>query len=149
MKQQQYLAIANRLAALPAEKQQLFRQKLAQQGIDSWQLPIVPVAAERYPLSLAQQRFLMAEQFSHRALYNLVSVFEFDHQLQPDALQTALNQLLARHQVMRSCFKQDQQGHWYLTPAQDWQLQLQPQVLQLAAEQTIEQWLQQQFEQQP
>ncbi|MFT4924012.1 MAG: amino acid adenylation domain-containing protein [Phenylobacterium sp.] len=141
-----YAQVAKRLALLSPDKQLVFRQKLAEQGINSWQLPITASnSQQRYPLSLAQQRFLLAEQFSKRALYNLCSVLAFDRALDLVALQQAVNALLKRHQVLRSCFNQDEQGHWFIQPLDQVLVNTQPQTLSLLEGQTVEDWSQQQF----
>lgn len=104
--------IAQRLASLPADKKAVFRQRLAQKGIDSWRLPIVPSPDTHgpVPLSAAQQRFLTAEAVSGRALYNLCSVLRFEGSLDLQRLQQALQQLVDRHDVLRSHFPADAQG---------------------------------------
>ncbi|WP_027856251.1 non-ribosomal peptide synthetase [Marinobacterium jannaschii] len=149
MKQSRYLDIAKRLASLPAEKQQLFRDKLAEQGINSWQLPIVP-ASEGAParLSLAQQRFLVAEQMSNRALYNLCTVLRFDSGLNIAALQQAISALLQRHQVLRTRYRQDGEGNWQpeLMPLPELQLQAQP--LAIGAVSALQAWSQAEYERQ-
>lgn len=121
--------IAQRLATLSADKKKLFRRRLAEKGIDSWRLPIVstPLAEdESAPLSLAQQRFLTAEASSMRALYNLCSVLRFDGRLDLQQLQQALQQLVDRHQILRTSYPADGQGKPQAR-CQTWNVQL-PQV---------------------
>ncbi|GAA0573334.1 amino acid adenylation domain-containing protein [Halomonas salifodinae] len=113
MTQHAFLEIAQRLASLPADKKQRFRQRLAEQGIDSWRLPIVPATrgeGEAPPLSQAQRRFLSAEALSRRALYNLGSVLRFDGRLDLARLQQAMQQLVERHRVLRTRYVADAQG---------------------------------------
>ncbi|WP_207281902.1 non-ribosomal peptide synthetase [Pseudomonas sp. FW300-N2F2] len=113
MTQQAFLEIAQRLASLPADKKKIFRQRLAEKGIDSWRLPIVPaMLAEdgRLPLAQAQRRFLSAEALSSRALYNLCSVLRFDGRLDGERLQQAMQQLTDRHQILRTRYTTDAQG---------------------------------------
>jgi len=79
--EKQRQALAARLATLPAEKQILFRQRLEQEGVDPWQLPIVATGSEitnsdpeqepnleqeqiSYPLSFSQQRLWFIDQFN-------------------------------------------------------------------------------------
>ncbi|NOU50974.1 amino acid adenylation domain-containing protein [Pseudoalteromonas sp. JBTF-M23] len=148
MQQSQFLSIAQRLNKLEPKQQQQFRQKLAQQGINSWKLPIVETQLLSYPLSVAQQRFLVAEKMAERALYNLCSVVKFDLKLNPQALAQALTQLVNRHQVMTTCFKQNEQGNWYSYQQKNVRLDLTP--VQLTEKQNRDQdaWLSSCFAQQ-
>ncbi|WP_137169584.1 non-ribosomal peptide synthetase [Marinomonas sp. FW-1] len=120
MKSSRYAEIAKRLAALPEAQQTLFRQKLAEQGIDSWQLPIVPAkAAVTKPLSFAQQRFVMAESLSEQALYNLCSMLELSAMPDVALLTQAFQQLVARHEILRTCYQQQDNGDWYASLIED------------------------------
>ncbi|MBX8503500.1 non-ribosomal peptide synthetase, partial [Pseudomonas lijiangensis] len=113
MTQQAFLEIAQRLASLPGDKKKLFRQRLAEKGIDSWRLPIVPAVhseGQSLPLAQAQRRFLSAEALSSRALYNLCSVLRFDRDLDGQRLQQAMQQLTDRHQILRTRYISDAQG---------------------------------------
>ncbi|WP_183142086.1 non-ribosomal peptide synthetase [Pseudomonas cichorii] len=113
MTQQAFLEIAQRLASLPADKKKIFRQRLAEKGIDSWRLPIVPAVpgeGQSLPLAQAQRRFLSAEALSSRALYNLCSVLRFDRDLDGQRLQQAMQQLTDRHQILRTRYSTDAQG---------------------------------------
>ncbi len=137
MNTSRYQALANRLAALPIDKQQLFRQKLAEQGIDSWSLPIVPFISPditltgelkrnassavnvvanntlaHYPLSLAQQRFLIAEKMSGKALYNLCSILHFNKGLNIDTLQQSIKCLVSRHKILQTTYRELEAGLW-------------------------------------
>ncbi|WP_167335967.1 non-ribosomal peptide synthetase [Pseudomonas parafulva] len=115
MTQNGFLEIAQRLASLPADKKRLFRQRLAEKGIDSWRLPIVaqPAGEGGGPcLSQAQRRFLAAEALSNRALYNLASVLRFDGRLDLERLRQAMQQLSDRHQILRTRYVADAQGQW-------------------------------------
>ncbi|WP_428240817.1 amino acid adenylation domain-containing protein [Gynuella sp.] len=134
--------IARRLAALPAEQQQLFRRKLAEQGIDSWQLPIVPMPGQS-ALSFAQQRFVMAESMSARALYNLCSVLRFDTQLNPERLQQALSRLVQRHTILRTAYHQPEPGQWQAELLDQPWPGLQQHALSAVAD---EDWVQQRYE---
>lgn len=147
MKQTRYLDIAKRLASLPKDKRQLFREKLAQQGIDSWQLPIVSTEQTSVPLSLAQQRFLVAEQMSTRALYNLCSVLRFDNGLNIEALTQAITALIERHQVLRTRYIMDDRGSWTPEVIPTPNLSLAPKAVSLANDATLKNWYQTQYEQ--
>lgn len=160
MKQTRYLEIAKRLASLPKDKRQLFREKLAQQGINSWQLPIVPMSAESIlteskstvqttmSLSLAQQRFLVAEHMSTRALYNLCSVLRFDNGVNITALEQAVTSLIERHNVLRTRYVIDEKGLWRSEVMPTPYLSLAPITTQLINEATLENWYQEEYENQ-
>ncbi|MGE7989460.1 amino acid adenylation domain-containing protein [Pseudomonas sp. NPDC089554] len=137
MTQQAFLEIAQRLASLPADKKALFRQRLAEKGIDSWRLPIVPAAPGEVVLSQAQQRFL-GTQANARALYNLCSVLRFDGELALEPLQQALQRLVQRHEILRTCYPSDAQGKPF-AQCLDHQVGL-PAVQRLAAGIDSEQW---------
>ncbi|MFB4390690.1 MULTISPECIES: amino acid adenylation domain-containing protein [unclassified Pseudomonas] len=137
MTQQAFLEIAQRLASLPADKKVQFRQRLAQKGIDSWRLPIVPAAPGEAVLSQAQQRFL-GTQASARALYNLCSVLRFDGELALEPLQQALQRLVQRHEILRTCYPSDAQGKPF-AQCLDHSVSL-PAVQRLAAGLDSEQW---------
>lgn len=112
--QQAFIEIAQRLASLQADKKQQFRQRLAEKGIDSWRLPIVPAAGGEgaaVPLAHAQLRFLSAEALSSRALYNLCSVLRFDGRLDLACLQQAMQQLVERHTILRTRYVADAGGY--------------------------------------
>jgi len=148
MKASPFLAIAERLNKLDESQQKAFRKKLAEQGINSWQLPIVASQQQQYPLSVAQLRFLVAEHMSGDAIYNLCSVIKFDQQLNPVALETAINQLIQRHQVMTTCFKQNEQGQWYPEQLVDYKIALPVETVELNDDETEKTWLNRQFLQQ-
>lgn len=105
----QLLAVAQRLAKLPAEKKQLFRETLEKEGIDPWQLPIVPstseqiAADETLPLSFIQQRLWLVEQMQPgNPIYNVFFALKFEGELNVAALTFALNSILKRHQILRT-----------------------------------------------
>lgn len=178
-----YLELSKRLAALPLDKQQLFRQKLADQGIDSWSLPIVPFIAQSnhsssnkensehdvkaaalgqknklaaYPLSLAQQRFLVAESMSDRALYNLCSILHFDDGLHIDVLQQSIKYLVQRHDILQTKYQQNEHGLWQAVCLKEdssdsshnntFKINIHSSALKNSSE--IEQWCQSEYEKQ-
>ncbi len=99
--------IAARLAALPEAKQESFVAWLAQQNIAVSELPIV--AARRdgpLPLSFAQRRVWTLQQLDPEApLYNVANVLVMKGALDADALQLAFQQLIARHESLRTTFE--------------------------------------------
>jgi amino acid adenylation domain-containing protein/non-ribosomal peptide synthase protein (TIGR01720 family) len=99
--------IAQRLAALPEAKQATFEQWLAGQGIAVSDLPIVPVSrAQPLPLSFAQRRVWTLQQLDPDApLYNVANVLAMSGPLDQGALERAFQQLVARHESLRTSFE--------------------------------------------
>lgn len=101
--QQKRQLLAERLAALPEEKRVELSGRLAEQGIDIWQLPIVPMAKNFSPLSFAQQRLWFLEQLNPgNTLFNLFYGLQFHGELNHQWLNGCLNKILQRHDVLRS-----------------------------------------------
>ncbi|MGZ7177564.1 amino acid adenylation domain-containing protein [Burkholderia gladioli] len=67
---------------------------------------IVAVSRERpLPLSFAQQRLWFIDQFApHRAAYNIPIVLRLSGELQVAALQGALDEIVRRHEILRTRF---------------------------------------------
>ena len=72
----------------------------------------VPAARPvRLPLSFEQQRLWFLEQLSAGGgEYNVVSAVQFDGELNPQALQSALNGVVQRHEILRSRIVRDTDG---------------------------------------
>ena len=106
-----------RLAGLSPEKRALLMQQLARRAAEA-----APAAAgtigrrarpERLPLSSAQQRLWILDQFEPgNSVYNVTSMMRFRGRLDLDALQRALDAILARHESLRTVFPKDAQGPW-------------------------------------
>jgi len=61
---------------------------------------------ETFPLSFAQQRLWLLDQFEGRnAAYNMPVTLRLKGELQREALQRALNDVVQRHDVLRTCFE--------------------------------------------
>ncbi|WP_323123644.1 condensation domain-containing protein, partial [Burkholderia alba] len=103
-------AIANKYAALPAERRRLFRDKARQQGIDPTRLPVVPLAGDpaapgHYPLSPAQQRLWFLWKLDPGSpAYNLSRALRLTGPLDTLALRRACTALVARHGALRARF---------------------------------------------
>ncbi|CAO3437378.1 amino acid adenylation domain-containing protein [Azospirillum endophyticum] len=111
-------AIAERLHRLPAEKRARFRIQLAERGIDSWSLPIVPFAGdgldgggESGPLSAGQARLWVIDrvesvgQQTGTALYSLATRIGIAGPLDVPALGRALNAVVRRHEILRTVYR--------------------------------------------
>ncbi|MFE0759398.1 condensation domain-containing protein, partial [Inquilinus sp. NPDC058860] len=99
-------AIAERVAALPADKRRQFLAQLDAKGISAQRLPIVPV--ERggdLPLSHAQRRlWLLWKLEPESAAYHITGGLRLSGDLDEAALQAALDGLVARHEALRTVF---------------------------------------------
>jgi amino acid adenylation domain-containing protein len=73
---------------------------------------VMPVPARAYyPASYSQRRLWVLCQFEATSLaYNLHGVYVFEGNLQRDALENAFNTLISRHEILRTVFKQNEQG---------------------------------------
>ncbi|KAA0121075.1 amino acid adenylation domain-containing protein [Methylobacterium sp. P1-11] len=104
--------IAHRFAKLAPEQRKAFLAKLAENGIDFATLPIVP-ADDRtaLPLSAAQRGLWLTWQREPRSpAYNLTGLVEIAGALDPDRLQAAVDDLVRRHEPLRTTFSLDPQG---------------------------------------
>ncbi len=88
---------------LSAAKQALLRARMQQRTTPS----TIPTLKQKIaPLSFAQQRLWFLDQFYPKSCaYNVPRVFRLTGKLDETALQTALDQLVQRHETFRSTFK--------------------------------------------
>ncbi|NWD92402.1 condensation domain-containing protein, partial [Pseudomonas sp. K5002] len=71
----------------------------------------VPAARPAHlPLSFEQQRLWFLEQLSGASEYNVVSAVQFDGELNVQALQSALNTVIQRHEILRSRIVREDEG---------------------------------------
>ncbi|HEX8529699.1 MAG TPA: condensation domain-containing protein, partial [Cytophagales bacterium] len=64
-----------------------------------------------FPLSSAQRRLWVLSQYEEgNGAYNVPSVYVFEGNLDVDALRTAFNTLIERHESLRTRFTQDESG---------------------------------------
>lgn len=112
------IAIAKRLASLSKKKRDILSQRLADEGIDVWQLPIVSECSDNdekdkdshsfdqvsfSPQSFSQQRLWFIDQLNPgNPMYNLFSGMRFNGQLNIECLQRSINSILSRHEILRT-----------------------------------------------
>jgi tyrocidine synthetase-3 len=73
----------------------------------------IPVAnhQDSYPLSSAQRRLWILSQFEEgNVAYNMPGVFIFHGQLDKSILQDAFNELIERHEILRTVFRENEEG---------------------------------------
>ncbi|HVF59868.1 MAG TPA: amino acid adenylation domain-containing protein [Thermoanaerobaculia bacterium] len=82
------------------------RKAAAAGGESAWAPALAPVPRTGpLPLSFAQERLWLLEQLeAHGALYNLTLAVALDGPLDVSALATALSQVVARHEILRTRF---------------------------------------------
>ncbi len=106
---EQWQEIAKRLVMLPEEKKQIFRTRLEEKGINSWELPIVAYPAGNKPLSLSQRRLWFIESVEEGSdKYNMHTVLDLHGDLDHKALNNAFNRLAQRHEILVSTYHQDE-----------------------------------------
>lgn len=105
-----------RLAGLSPEKRALLMQQLARRAAAS-----APVKAdigrrvrpERLPLSSAQQRLWILDQFDPgNSVYNVTSLMRLYGNLDVEALRRTLDEIVSRHESLRTVFPKDAHGPW-------------------------------------
>ncbi|SKA47939.1 amino acid adenylation domain-containing protein [Chitinophaga eiseniae] len=74
--------------------------------------PILPAPeADSYPLSEVQRRLWIMSRFEGaNAAYNMPGVFKFEGKLDYTALENAFSRLIARHESLRTVFREDGSG---------------------------------------
>ncbi|HEY9850895.1 MAG TPA: condensation domain-containing protein, partial [Leptolyngbyaceae cyanobacterium] len=104
--------IEQRIAALSPAQRALFEQRLKQKGLGtksvSTQISAIPKrqSSDAPPLSLAQERFWLMHQLeSEIHLYNESNLFRFTGKLNGEALEKSLNEVIKRHEILRTNFQ--------------------------------------------
>ncbi len=105
-------AIAERFAALTADKQKVFLETLNERGIDFSQLPIIRQPdADRSTLSYAQQRHWFLWQLDPQSTaYHLSAALRLRGELNIAALQASFRILVQRHESLRTVCRANVQG---------------------------------------
>ncbi|MFJ4454605.1 amino acid adenylation domain-containing protein [Pseudomonas sp. NPDC089392] len=101
--------LVHRFIRLPLEQRKMFLEKLASKGSSLAQLPIPQTRGEfeQLPLSYAQQRqWFLWKLDPDSAVYNISTALRFKGELDRPALQRAFDTLLARHDALRTTFRQ-------------------------------------------
>lgn len=99
--------LSERVAALSPEKLGLLERRLRQNGKETPEAPISPLEAnsEGVPLSFAQERLWFLEQFQPGTpVYNVPASISIPGPLNPGALAWSINEIVQRHEVLRTAF---------------------------------------------
>ncbi|NRA52917.1 MAG: non-ribosomal peptide synthetase, partial [Gammaproteobacteria bacterium] len=98
--------LVERLKPLNAAKRQALFELLSAKGIDPASLPVVPMPKETVPItSYAQQRqWILWQLDPDTTAYNMPVVLRLTGNLSVDALQRSFNQLIIRHETLRTTF---------------------------------------------
>jgi len=98
--------VAERLGALPEDKQVTFLRQLREKGVSLSRLPILREGREHAPLSAAQARLWFLWQMEpHSAAYNIPAAVRLRGALDEGALERAFTALIARHESLRTVFR--------------------------------------------
>ncbi len=105
--------VANVVARLTPEQRELLVQDLAQEARKQATLPPVeraPLGAE-IPCSFAQQRLWLVDQLlCGEPLYNVPIALRIRGELNADVLERVLGEFVRRHEVLRTVFREGQNG---------------------------------------
>ncbi len=100
------LMLVERLRPLNTAKRQALFTLLATKGLDPASLPIVAMPKETVPVtSYAQQRqWILWQLDPDNSAYNMPVVLKLTGTVNIDALQRSFNQLVSRHETLRTTF---------------------------------------------
>ncbi|MCA1568672.1 MAG: amino acid adenylation domain-containing protein [Acidobacteria bacterium] len=99
--------LAERLRDLTPAQRQLLKQQLRQKNSKSLKAHVIPAREEHraLPLSLDQERLWFIDQIEPNSIaYNLCSAFRLTGQLDLPALERSVDELLRRHEALRTTF---------------------------------------------
>lgn len=113
--------IARRFAALAPEARRGFIEKLRSAGLNFAELPIVPAEREdRPPLSHGQRGLWLTWQLDPASpAYNMPGALTLEGVLDESALESALQALTARHEVLRTIYPVGEDGEPFQQVLQD------------------------------
>lgn len=81
--------------------------------LDQYQYADIPVTDSQpgYPLSSSQRRLWILNQLEDgNVAYNIPHVYVFEGELDTEAIEDSFNSLLERHEILRTAFREDEEG---------------------------------------
>ncbi|MDR5873395.1 non-ribosomal peptide synthetase [Vreelandella gomseomensis] len=116
--------VAQRFAELQVDAQRSFLNKLRSSGIDFRELPIVPVSRdEQFPLSYSQRSLWLTWKLDPTSpAYNMPGVFHLQGPLDVAAFESSVNNLVTRHEVLRTIYPQSEDGEPQQEILSGWQV---------------------------
>ena len=100
--------LSKRIVDLAADKRELLKAFLRQDGVDISSLPIIrrSKGSNALPLSYAQQRMWFLNQLApNDPFYNLPYAFSMTGSLDVTALEQSFNEVIRRHEILRTTFE--------------------------------------------
>src|ERR1051325_12196328 len=98
--------LKSRLASIPPERLRQLAQRLKKTGPAAGAIARQPRTSNRFPLALAQERlWFLAQLAPGNPAYNNVFAFRFDGRVDVRAIEKALNELIRRHEALRTTFE--------------------------------------------
>ncbi|WP_017496623.1 non-ribosomal peptide synthetase [Flavobacterium sp. WG21] len=92
-----------------------------EQEVDYSEIPVLE-KQNGYPLSIMQRRlWILSQHEAANIAYNMSGAYVFEGELDFDALENAFVQLIERHEILRTSFKENDQKEvlQYVTPPED------------------------------
>src|SRR6187549_1312068 len=111
------LALSRRYAELSEDKRRAFQSRIAEHGIDPWQLPVVPLARQPgpMPLSLAQERLWYLWKLDpDSSAYTISLNVRLDGELSAEQLCAAFDGVMRRHEILRTRFEEREGVAWQI-----------------------------------
>ena len=109
------LALSKRYAELPDDKREAFRSRIAENQIESWRLPVVPIARRREPapLSPLQERLWYLWKLEpDSSAYAITLNVRLEGELSPERLRSAFEGVVSRHDILRTRFEERDGEAW-------------------------------------
>jgi amino acid adenylation domain-containing protein len=104
-------ALSARISALSEEQREVLRQRLLDEGVDLRRIPVVGTGGEEFPLSYAQERLWVMEQWSSgEPVSNLAFALELRGRLDAGLLARCVGALVERHGALRTVVVRGESG---------------------------------------